>query len=91
MQNYTIAGRGLIAAYDFALYYILRRTVESGDFSELNENGRVPGLIGRVSRSTTISPLFFLFKSDRPSKKQKTFFYVFVPGSLTCCDFHRQS
>eukprot|EP00914_Ancora_sagittata_P016887 GHVO01033419.1.p1 GENE.GHVO01033419.1~~GHVO01033419.1.p1 ORF type:complete len:342 (-),score=60.56 GHVO01033419.1:165-1190(-) len=47
LSNYSNACRGKVAVYDFALYYILRRCVESDDYGELNNNGKLNGFVGR--------------------------------------------
>nr|CCA30065.1 unnamed protein product [Neospora caninum Liverpool]CEL71304.1 TPA: unnamed protein product [Neospora caninum Liverpool] len=46
LANYVRAGQGSLAAFDFALYYVLKRCVESQNFHELNACGRLNGLIG---------------------------------------------
>ncbi|PFH33379.1 putative Alpha-amylase AMY3 [Besnoitia besnoiti] len=46
LVNYVRAGQGSLAAFDFALYYVLKRCVESQNFQELNAYGRINGLIG---------------------------------------------
>ncbi|KEP61358.1 UNVERIFIED_CONTAM: Alpha-amylase AMY3, putative [Hammondia hammondi] len=46
LANYVRAGQGSLAAFDFALYYVLKRCVESQRFHEMNSCGRINGLIG---------------------------------------------
>eukprot|EP00070_Physeter_catodon_P031318 XP_028338212.1 alpha-amylase AMY3-like [Physeter catodon] len=46
LANYVRAGQGSLAAFDFALYYVLKRCVESQDFTELNACGNLNGLLG---------------------------------------------
>ncbi|PHJ23788.1 alpha-amylase amy3 [Cystoisospora suis] len=46
LVNYVRAGQGALAAFDFALYYVLKRCVESQDFRELNASGNINGLVG---------------------------------------------
>eukprot|EP00917_Polyrhabdina_sp_WS-2016_P011328 GHVP01025002.1.p1 GENE.GHVP01025002.1~~GHVP01025002.1.p1 ORF type:complete len:802 (+),score=103.50 GHVP01025002.1:1440-3845(+) len=47
LNNYVSSCSGRLAAFDFSIYYILRRCVECGNFEELNYCGKPPGLIGR--------------------------------------------
>eukprot|EP00922_Rhytidocystis_sp_ex-Travisia-forbesii_P054164 GHVS01080351.1.p1 GENE.GHVS01080351.1~~GHVS01080351.1.p1 ORF type:complete len:822 (-),score=115.13 GHVS01080351.1:330-2795(-) len=47
LQNYVGGGANVIAAYDFALYYALRKCVESNNFEGMRENGKLNGFVGR--------------------------------------------
>eukprot|EP00923_Selenidium_pygospionis_P031105 GHVN01055237.1.p1 GENE.GHVN01055237.1~~GHVN01055237.1.p1 ORF type:complete len:610 (-),score=91.13 GHVN01055237.1:117-1946(-) len=49
LHNYAMhGGKGRIAAFDFAFYYVLRGCVEKEDFAGMkNEHGRLNGLVGR--------------------------------------------
>jgi len=54
LHNYVRECQGCMAVYDFPLYYTLKRCVHSNNFSELNDNGRLCGIIGRdPARSVT--------------------------------------
>lgn len=46
LKNYINATKGLSAVYDFPVYYTLRNAIRSNDFSGLNQNGRLPGVMG---------------------------------------------
>jgi len=54
LHAYVRECQGCMAVYDFPLYYVLKRCIHSNNFEELNEGGRLCGIIGRdPARSCT--------------------------------------
>mmetsp|Transcript_42915 Transcript_42915/g.127205 ORF Transcript_42915/g.127205 Transcript_42915/m.127205 type:complete len:1482 (+) Transcript_42915:134-4579(+) len=54
LHDYVRQCEGVMAVYDFPLYYTLKRCVHSNNFCDLNENGKPAGICGRdPARSVT--------------------------------------
>lgn len=46
LKNYVNATKGAVAVFDFPVYYTLKNSVRSNDFSGLNCGGKPPGMMG---------------------------------------------
>jgi len=46
LRNYINATKGVVAVYDFPVYYTLKNAIHSNDFSGLSCGGRLPGVMG---------------------------------------------
>ncbi|CAJ1372865.1 unnamed protein product [Effrenium voratum] len=54
LHDYVRQCQGLMAVYDFPLYYTLKRCIHSNNFEEMNCGGRLAGIAGRdPARSCT--------------------------------------
>lgn len=54
LHDYVRECQGVMAVYDFPLYYVLKRCIHSNNFEELNCGGRLAGIAGRdPARSCT--------------------------------------
>jgi len=47
LHDYIRECQGSMAVYDFPTYYVLKRCIHTNNFSELNEGGRLCGILGR--------------------------------------------
>lgn len=47
LHEYVRQCQGKMAVYDFPLYYALKRCVQTNNFSELNVDGKLAGMVGR--------------------------------------------
>jgi len=46
LRNYINATKGVVAVYDFPVYYTLKNAIHRNDFSEMNQGGQLPGIMG---------------------------------------------
>lgn len=47
LQDYVRECQGVMAVYDFPLYYVMKRAIHSNNFEEMNCGGRLAGMVGR--------------------------------------------
>lgn len=47
LHDYVRECQGVMAVYDFPLYYTMKRCIHSNNFEELNCGGRLAGMVGR--------------------------------------------